>query len=135
MPDEPRRPDPSAEWAAWSDNEISRQCKVSDHLVATLRKQLAPVHHREFEDKRTVSRGGTTYTQNTAAIGRAAWSDREIAGQCKVSDMFVGKLRDQLAPVHHQTFEDRPRTVSRGGTTYTQNTAAISPHRSRLPAW
>jgi ParB-like nuclease domain len=59
-------------WAAWSDSEIARRCHVSDHLVATIRKQLAPVHHREFEDRpRTVSRGGTTYTQETANIGRS----------------------------------------------------------------
>jgi len=59
-------------WAAWNDSEIARRCHVSDHLVATIRKQLAPVHHREFEDRpRTVSRGGTTYTQETANIGRS----------------------------------------------------------------
>jgi ribosome-binding protein aMBF1 (putative translation factor) len=31
-------------WAGWSDNEIARRCKVSEHLVARLRQELAPVH-------------------------------------------------------------------------------------------
>jgi len=65
-------------WAAWNDSEIARRCHVSDHLVATIRKQRAPVHHREFEDRpRTVSRGGTTYTQETANIGRSRAPDPE----------------------------------------------------------
>jgi hypothetical protein len=34
-------------------------------------------------------------------------------------------IREQLKPVHLGKSQDRPRTVSRGGKTYTQNTAAI----------
>jgi hypothetical protein len=44
----------------------------------------------------------------------------------------VGRLREQLKPVHLETAQDRPRTAHRGGTTYTQNTAAIG-KSSRQP--
>lgn len=58
------------------------------------------------------------------------WSDREIARRCNVSDILVAATRKQLAPVHLQEVEDTPRKVSRGGKTYTQNTANIGKSRT-----
>lgn len=69
------------EWSKWSDREIARQCSVSNHLVANIRKY----HLGEFpdskshlgestEDKsnvRKVERNGKTYEQDTSNIGKS----------------------------------------------------------------
>lgn len=58
------------EWSDWSDREIARMCRVDHELVGRLRPK--PVHLAETPDRpRTVSRGGTTYTQRTGNIGRS----------------------------------------------------------------
>lgn len=59
-----------AEWVKWSDGEIARRCAVSDRFVSGVRKDLSPNSSEIVE--RTVTRNGTTYTQNTANIGRPA---------------------------------------------------------------
>jgi hypothetical protein len=61
------------EWAAWSDSEIGRRCLVSHVFVAKMREQLTGPHPEAFQDEqpRIVSRGGTTYTQNTRKIGNS----------------------------------------------------------------
>lgn len=56
------------EWAAWSNGEIARRCAVSDVFVGKVRDDLSP-NGLEIPPKRTVTRNGTTYTQNTANIG------------------------------------------------------------------
>lgn len=53
------------------------------------------------------------------------WSDIRVAEVCAVSDRMVAKYRAEVAPRISETFGDRPRTVERGGTTYTMNTAAV----------
>ncbi len=62
------------------------------------------------------------------------WSDREIARQCRVGHPLVAQIRKQIAPSHLEGIPDRPRTVARGGTTYTQNTSAIGRSETRKPA-
>lgn len=52
----------------------------------------------------------------------AGWNDREIARQCGVTHPFVGKLRKEVSGNDYQI---EPRTVTRNGTTYEQNTANI----------
>jgi hypothetical protein len=52
------------------------------------------------------------------------WSDREIARLCAVSDRFVNGLRPQ-APSANGSQIERPRTVSRGGRTYTMKTVGL----------
>jgi hypothetical protein len=54
----------------------------------------------------------------------ASWSDREIARRCAVSQPLVSRIRDE----HLQQFADAPRTVSRGGTVYSLDTARIGRH-------
>ncbi|WP_162136664.1 hypothetical protein [Bradyrhizobium elkanii] len=54
------------------------------------------------------------------------WSDREIGRHAKVHHDTVGKYRDELTFNDHLAKSpDRPRTVERGGTVYTQKTANI----------
>jgi hypothetical protein len=48
-----------------------------------------------------------------------------IAEKCGVSDRMVAKHRAEIAPRIIETFDDRPRTVTRSGVTYTMNTANI----------
>jgi ParB-like nuclease domain len=61
------------EWAAWSDSEIGRRCRVSHVFVAKMRERLTESHHETFQDEkpRTVRRRGTTYTQNIGKIGNS----------------------------------------------------------------
>ena len=57
-----------------------------------------------------------------------AWSKESanwIAAQCRVSQPFVARLKEEVAPRHLQTFEDSSRTAHRGGSTYNMNTAPI----------
>lgn len=56
-----------AEWSAWSDREISRRAGVSNQFVSNLRSS---VNGGQIAEIRTVERNGTTYQQNTAAIGK-----------------------------------------------------------------
>jgi hypothetical protein len=39
------------EWAAWSDSEIGRRCRVNHVFIAKMRKQLARPHHEMFQDE------------------------------------------------------------------------------------
>ena len=55
------------EWAAWSDREIARRCAVDHKTVSALRPS-----GEVPQIDRTVERNGTTYTMNTAAIGKSA---------------------------------------------------------------
>lgn len=54
------------EWQRWSDREIARRCMVGADMVGRLRPSVS-VAERQIE--RTVQRGGTIYTQQTANIG------------------------------------------------------------------
>jgi hypothetical protein len=59
-----------------------------------------------------------------------------IAGHCGVSDRFVGNMRAELSP--NRSMIPAERIVTRGGTTYTQNTANIGkkakPPADQIPA-
>jgi hypothetical protein len=54
----------------------------------------------------------------------SAWSDREIAARCSVSDRFVNKLRAELSANGSQM--PATRKAIRGGREYTVNTAPIA---------
>jgi hypothetical protein len=70
------------EWKGWSDNKIAKQCKVSNHLVAQLRKELEPVTLNSLSEPRTyTNKHGTTSTMNTANIGRKAKPAASGAGR------------------------------------------------------
>lgn len=59
------------EWAAWSDRKIAEICSVGYSLVSDVRKAICP-NRADAPTARTVERGGRTYTQNTANIGKSA---------------------------------------------------------------
>ena len=56
------------EWANWGDREIARACNVTHPFVAQIRKELSGNNY-QIPTERTVTRGGTTYTQNVSNIG------------------------------------------------------------------
>lgn len=56
------------EWSKWSDREIARACGVSHEFVRRSRPPICQPLTDTTE--RTVTRNGTTYTQNTANIGK-----------------------------------------------------------------
>jgi|tagenome__1003787_1003787.scaffolds.fasta_scaffold20869181_4 hypothetical protein len=69
-----------AEWSQWSSKRISDQCCVSERLVWKLKTENPHLLHGA-EDSRTIERGSSTYTMNTANIGaRAAGADPLCAG-------------------------------------------------------
>jgi len=61
-----------------------------------------------------------------------AWSDREIARQCRVSDTLVLRLRQELMPVTASKSSDDTRTYrTKHGTTARMNTAKVGKARGR----
>lgn len=66
-----------AEWAAWSDREIARRAGVSQPTVGAIRRELSDKVY-QMPASRTVERNGTTYTQNTANIGRPAQASAPV---------------------------------------------------------
>lgn len=61
-----------AEWSAWANTKIARQCGVDEKTVRSLRDQLTPSSEVPKIDRpRLVERGGRTYEQNTARMDTA----------------------------------------------------------------
>lgn len=59
------------EWAAWSDREIARRCRVSDHTVAKYRAEILGLTANLRSEQRTyTTKHGTAATMNTANIGK-----------------------------------------------------------------
>ena len=57
------------EWVAWSDREIARQCKVSQPIVSSLRRDLSDNETQIADDsKRMVRRGDTVYEQDVSNV-------------------------------------------------------------------
>ncbi len=55
-----------SEWCMWSDNEISKKCRVTQPFVSGIRKELKS----EPIEERIVERKGAQYTQKTENIGK-----------------------------------------------------------------
>lgn len=66
------------EWAVWSNREIARQCQVDEKTVRRYREE-ASAEKPQIAPERTVSRGGTTYQQNTANIGASSKPDQAMS--------------------------------------------------------
>jgi hypothetical protein len=74
-------------WQHWSNNEIARQCKVSEYLVRTIRSELQPAKERTgtLKSTRTATRKGRTYTIDTSRIGSAAQRKRRTSSTLEPS--------------------------------------------------
>lgn len=56
----------------WSDNQIAKHCGVDHKTVAAVRSAILGNSQDAKPVERTVTRNGTTYTQDTSNIGKAA---------------------------------------------------------------
>ena len=57
------------DWRHWSNREIARRCAVAESSVRNIRNELELSAQIAQIDDRTVTRNGSTYTQNTANVG------------------------------------------------------------------
>lgn len=89
------------EWSSWSNREVARICRVSDHLVADLKASLT-AHARSDEQNSEVTyrtKHGTVATMKTGAIGKpksvpiSALTDAE---QEKYQEAFGLELLDAI---------------------------------------
>lgn len=55
----------------WSDRQIAKHCGVSDKTVSAVRVSIFGNSEDAPPAERTVTRNGTTYTQNTANVGKS----------------------------------------------------------------
>jgi hypothetical protein len=81
-----------AEWAAWSDREIARQCQVHHETVAGIRASHLAISP-DTPATRTVTRNGTTYEQNTANIGKTQEPVARPATEIPAKDRPVENYR------------------------------------------
>ncbi len=96
------------EWGQWSDNEIARQCAVSQPFVSKLRSELS---YNGYKIERRVQRNGTVYTMNVVDIGgtrrspseRIAPEVREAIRHTPIRDIKT----DLLALAHMDEAEQR----------------------------
>jgi len=64
--------------AKLSNVQIAEHCGVSEYLVRDCRKELESIFDIIEDKTRTVTRGGKTYEQNTANIGKASATPAEV---------------------------------------------------------
>jgi len=108
------------EWSKWSDLEISRRCGVSDRFVNKVRAELSPNRSEmrgQAQAPRTVQRGGSVFTMNTSAIGKARGLEGAEAEQilkCKGQAREVCRKLDRHALALGTTTEALVRMYRNG---------------------
>lgn len=63
----------------WSDRQIAKHCGVSDKTVSAVRVSIFGNSEDAPPAERTVTRNGTTYTQNTANVGKSKPAQKAAA--------------------------------------------------------
>lgn len=63
----------------WSDRQIAKHCGVSDKTVSAVRVSIFGNSEDAPPAERTVTRNGTTYTQNTAKVGKSKPAQKAAA--------------------------------------------------------
>lgn len=115
-------------WRRIGRTDIPAEIRQGDVRKAILHSVAANAAHglrRTNDDKR---RAVLTLLEDEEW---SAWSNREIARRCGVSDVFVGKVREGSSANGLQMPESR--TVERGGATYQQNTSNIGAKVAEKP--
>jgi hypothetical protein len=77
-----------------SDNSIAKHCCVHHTTVGRIRKDLSCAMHKIGSTKRTVKRGNSTYTQDTAKIGKSGKKRKKQYGGI-APDAFTPKRTGQ----------------------------------------
>ncbi len=80
------------EWSLWSDREIGRRCAVDHKTVSQVREDLSG--ELPQIDARMVTRGGTTYQQDTTNIGEA-WNTQQRRSGREPSAVQPDELTDE----------------------------------------
>jgi hypothetical protein len=65
------------EWARWPQTKIAQACAVSQGYVSKVAAEIGGAASYNGNKMREVERNGSSYTMNTAAIGKAAQSQTE----------------------------------------------------------
>lgn len=82
----------------WSNVEISKHCGVSEGTVRNVKKTIfVNYEDTQFPTERTVTRNGTTYTQNTERIGKTAAPAENQAERFMTAIVDIG----DMAPEAH----------------------------------
>ncbi len=84
-----------SEWAKWSNREIARQCGVSEALVRDARGSIC---ENLADSSRTVTRGGTTFQQETAKIGAAQKAERMAPETVSEAGQASADLESEAEP-------------------------------------
>jgi hypothetical protein len=118
------------EWQAWNNSAIARQCRVSEFLVRTLRRELAPPPDPHAPSVRTkkVQRGGTTYTMRTGKIGSA------MASQPPSGASRAASGTEPMAPT---ALAEQPKGTDAGPASSISSktpTPALYVHQEETPA-
>lgn len=111
------------EWKSWPQAKIAQYCGVSREYVSRVSGTLSC--DRSQDDKRTVERGGTTYEQNTAKIGKPE-KQLHVDGVAHVS-------ADESAPPQIDSNENLPPFVVERERAKAEAIAARSKEHSASP--
>ncbi len=104
-----------AEWAKWNDSEIARRTGTSHDFTRRLRP--ATILHSMQDSPRLVERNGTTYTMNTATIGRP--QEQQNLTPTQFFDEITPGFTDWQQNEDEETEADRSqRSVDLGLTEY-----------------
>jgi hypothetical protein len=120
------------EWGKKSEVWIAEQCKVSRTLVRSL--MASAPHLVEKQDRtadRTVTRGGATYIQNTANIGKRSQTDEAPASTTTPPDSpgYAQHKRDLENSFISAAIRDLERIIS--GLPAPEDAAGRFPHHHR----
>lgn len=88
----------------YSNRQIAQYCGVSLDMVNRLRHELASERNVQIEPERTVTRNGTTYTMNTANIGRLAPTEAQPAIEWAVAPEPTPAPQVAPAPLPHVAY-------------------------------
>lgn len=120
------------EWAAWSDREIARHCRVSPPLVATLRPAVTVNSYSEPAERIFTTRHGTTATMNTGSIGRRPEPAPEPRPTAPPPRPLPPMTQPEAATVRERAFAPAREDMDQGGPIY-DAIEAIKTAFQRLP--
>ena len=98
------------EWQSWSDNQIAKQCKVSQPFVSQLRKSLAVTYNviSNEPQTRTYTRNGKTCEMAVDNIGKPANSIQE---KCPNTIDMIGQYDNQSEPLTYNVISEEEKPI------------------------
>jgi len=74
-----------AEWAKWSDNQIAKQCSVSQPFVSSIRSSLITVISEKPVERAYINKHGTESVMDTRAIGKSDHAAKQLDAPAPVA--------------------------------------------------